>query len=281
MTIAARAALALALAAGCTAQTGAEWVRDGSSTPDIARAGGGWLKTSPGPGPAAPDVTAARFPGAPADPDDPPILIEEHGRPARGTPAPAEPGLYRNTYYDFPRELAGPRDATVFDATCAPISSVPRSFHDQVCVQGSGRLASGATISFARRDCPCADVCPRTGQRICFERLDPARFPHGRGAMGRPITPLRTVAVDSDVIPLGTPLFIPELVGLPLPDGTPHDGCFVAEDRGIKVVGRQVDIFTGDPADTARFNALYPSNRGVHVIPRDPRCTARRVAATP
>ena len=87
------------------------------------------------------------------------------------------------------------------------------------------------------------------------------------------------MAVDSDVIPLGTRIFIPELVGLPLPDGTPHDGCFVAEDRGIKVVGRQVDVFTGDPAVTARWNALFPSNRGVHVELGAARCAAARGGA--
>src|SRR6185312_10117183 len=74
--------------------------------------------------------------------------------------------VFRNTYYDFPREGAGEKDATIFDAACAPIAKVTRRFHDQVCVQGSGRLAMGQTVSFARRDCACADVCPRTGQRI-------------------------------------------------------------------------------------------------------------------
>ncbi len=64
-------------------------------------------------------------------------------------------------------------------------------------MQGSGRLGAGQTVSFAKRDCACAAVCPRTGQKICFERLDPARFPSGRGASGGPITPLRTVAVDT------------------------------------------------------------------------------------
>ena len=80
------------------------------------------------------------------------------------------------------------------------------------------------------------------------------------------------MAVDVAVIPLGTPLFIPEFVGLPRADGSPHDGCFIAEDRGIKVVGRHVDVFMGDPSMTARWNALVPSNRGVRVLPRDPRC---------
>ncbi|HVY47853.1 MAG TPA: 3D domain-containing protein [Minicystis sp.] len=184
--------------------------------------------------------------------------------------------LFRNTYYDFPKEGRGKRDATVFDASCHPIANVTKAFHDQVCVQGSGRLASGQTISFAKRGCECAATCPRTGQKICFEALDPAAFPAGRGATGKPITPLRTVAVDVSVIPLGSVVFIPELVGLPRPDGSAHDGCFVAEDKGIRVQGRQVDVFTGDPGLTARWNKLFPSNRGVHVRLNEPRCMSAK-----
>ncbi|WP_437604214.1 3D domain-containing protein [Sorangium sp. So ce590] len=296
-------ALLLALAAGCAAKGGADWVEDGSSDPRLARGGAGWLNARPpdsgdrdptagaasGPGgralggpDAAPDAAQADLggaAGAASAQDEPAILVREHGRPARAAPAPPvapglAPGLFRNTYYDFPSEGGGPKDAVLYDAACAPLASVPRAFHDQVCVQGSGRLASGDTVSFARRGCACADACPRTGQQICFERLDPRRFPYGRGATGRAITPLRTVAVDSSVIPLGTALYVPELVGLPLPDGGRHDGCFVAEDRGIKVVGRQIDVFTGDPAVTARLNALFPSNRGVRPVLDDARCRA-------
>jgi 3D (Asp-Asp-Asp) domain-containing protein len=181
--------------------------------------------------------------------------------------------LFRNTYYDFPREGSGDRDTTLFDASCAPIVKVPQKFHDQLCVQGSGKLTSGATVSFAKRDCACASVCPRTGQKICYERLDPARFPHGRGATGGPITPLLSVAVDVSVIPLGTPLFIPEMVGVPRADGSPHDGCFIAQDRGLRVVGKHIDIFTGDPSMTQAWNARVPSNLGVHVRIADPRCS--------
>ncbi|WP_437984482.1 3D domain-containing protein [Sorangium sp. So ce117] len=288
-------ALLLALPAGCATKGGADWVHDGSSEPQIARGGGGWLHEpspddgdrdrrasaavdgAPGEARGAAQADLGGAAGAAPAQGDPVILVREHGRPARAAPKAAPglaPGMFRNTYYDFPSEGGGPKDAVLYDAACAPLSSVPRAFHDQVCVQGSGRLASGDTVSFARRGCACADVCPRTGQQVCFERLDPRRFPYGRGATGRPITPLRTVAVDSSVIPLGTSLFVPELVGLPLPGGGRHDGCFVAEDRGIKVVGRQIDVFTGDPAVTARLNALFPSNRGVRPVLDDARCRA-------
>ncbi len=184
--------------------------------------------------------------------------------------------VFRNTYYDFPREGLGAKDATVFDASCAPPSrgsdAAGASMIRSACTGQPGTSPMGQTVSFARRDCACADVCPRTGQQICFERLDAARFPSGRGATRQPITPLRTVAVDTSVIPLGTPLYVPELAGLPRADGTPHDGCFIAEDRGLKVVGRHIDVFTGDPAMTTQWNGLVPSNRGVHVRIGDPRC---------
>lgn len=201
--------------------------------------------------------------------DDGPLARAEHeGRVL---------GLFRNTYYNFPeeRDYGGAR-VGLFDARCEPLGRVPLEFHDTLCVQGSGLLASGRTVSFARRGCPCARVCPRTGQKICFEALPAAKYPWGRGAAGLPIQPLVTVAVDSSVIPLGTRLFIPDYVGLPRggADGMPHDGCFIAQDRGIKVRGEHVDIFTGQQALTRLWNGLVPSNRGVTVILDSPRCSA-------
>jgi len=179
---------------------------------------------------------------------------------------------FRNTYYDFPKEGVGKKDAKVFDASCRAIADVTKEFHDQVCLQGSGRLASGTTISFAKRDCSCALECPKSKQKICFEALDPKLFPAGRGAMGQAVTPLRTIAVDDAVVPLGSLVYIPEFDGLPRPDGTKHDGCFIAEDRGSAVQGLHIDIFTGDPATTKSWNQLVPSNGGVHVEVNAPRC---------
>ena len=181
-------------------------------------------------------------------------------------------GTFRNTYYDFPRESDFSGETTsVLDASCQPIAKVPKAFHDAVCVQGSGSLARGGTISFAKRDCACADVCPRTGQKICFELLDARSFPFGRGAAGRAITPMRSVAADTTVLPMGTVIYVPELDGL---EGVATDGCFVVEDRGSKVKGEHVDFFTGDPSETKKLNARVPSNQGVTVIVDAPRCAS-------
>jgi 3D (Asp-Asp-Asp) domain-containing protein len=230
------------------------------------------LANLPGPTPGAEPLShrATRLDLDPAGWAPPPPAVP--AARADRAPLPPESATFANTYYDFPDDDGGVADTTVYTTRCEPIAQVSRSFHDRLCVQGSGRLASGATVSFAGRGCACAETCPRTGQRICYERLDPARFPHGRGTTGRPITPLRTVAVDPTVIPMGTSLFIPEYVGLPGPDGAPHDGCFVAEDRGLWIAGRRVDVFAGDAGTRRAWEAAVPSNRGVHVFSGAGRC---------
>ncbi|HEX2870825.1 MAG TPA: 3D domain-containing protein [Polyangiaceae bacterium] len=184
-------------------------------------------------------------------------------------------GTFKNTYYDFPSEGDFEGEALdLMNGSCKAIATVPRTFYESVCVQGSGTLKSGGTVSFAKRDCSCAALCPRTGQHICFDLLDKQRFPWGRGATGKGITPLLTVAVDSTIIPLGTPLYIPEYDGLPRDSsgGAKHDGCFLAEDRGLAVKGEHVDVFTGHRETTQLWNRLVPSNRGVTVVVDSPRC---------
>jgi 3D (Asp-Asp-Asp) domain-containing protein len=184
-------------------------------------------------------------------------------------------GKFRNTYYDFPSEAdhKGPPVA-LKSSECQTIKDVPKGFYQALCVQGSGTLAGGQTVSFAKRDCACAAVCEKTNQKICFDALDPKQFPYGRGATGGPITPLFTVAVDSAVIPLGTTIYIPELEGMPRDSESSglHDGCFIAQDRGLRVQGKHVDVFTGHPSMTRLWNKLVPSNDGVTVVLDSPKC---------
>ncbi len=184
-------------------------------------------------------------------------------------------GTFKNTYYDFPSESDFEGEAIdLMNASCRAIASVPRKFYESVCVQGSGTLKAGGTVSFAKRDCSCAAECPRTGQHICFDLLDKAQFPWGRGAIGKGITPLVTVAVDSTIIALGTSLYIPEYDGIARDaSGTAkHDGCFLAEDRGLAVKGEHVDVFTGHREITQLWNRLVPSNSGVTIVIDSPRC---------
>jgi 3D (Asp-Asp-Asp) domain-containing protein len=265
------------MAAFCFA--GGAVVTVGANRPDLTavECHGDMAPRTPAPGgvdqaPSAPvPAVLAAPPGAPV----PAVLAAPPAAPVKAVGraiAASDPALFSNTYYDFPVEQAGAADTPLYTARCELISVVPAPFHDGLCVQGSGRLISGETVSFGGRDCACAAVCPRTGQHICYEVLDTTRFPWGRGSTGRAITPLRTVAVDPTVIPMGEVLFIPELVGLPRADGAPHDGCFAAEDAGLKIKGRRIDVFTGDEATRRVWEAAFPSHTGVHVYPGSSRC---------
>jgi 3D (Asp-Asp-Asp) domain-containing protein len=84
------------------------------------------------------------------------------------------------------------------------------------------------------------------------------------------------VAVDSDVIALGQVLYLPAYQGLRAGRSKPHDGCFIAEDRGLRVRGRHIDIFTGSPRMTKLWNAAVPSNRGIDVMIGASRCAYLR-----
>lgn len=253
---------------GCAWGSGKEWVQ--SPLPEEGSGGGG---SSGGAGaPPGGGRTNARTIAAPRPQSD---------DDARATKVTGEViGLFRNTYYDFPSEKDFQGDKVpLMSASCAKIADVPRGFHDAVCVQGSGKLAGGQTVSFAKRDCSCALVCARTGQKICFESLDAGRFPFGRGAAGQAIRPLVTVAADTAVLPLGTVIYVKEFDGLVLPgDTAPHDGCFVVEDRGGAVKGDHIDIFTGSPEVTKVVNQRLPSNQGVTVVRGVARCERLRGA---
>lgn len=285
--------LVLLLPTAC-ATAGSTWMREPLAQPGVAAEDSdGALASLPEPVNRNPRQSLARDPRTSASHSDvaasdaenaaePRPLLSATGKPT--SPRRANPtsghkgrilGQFRNTYYDFPSEsgFAGGK-VLLHDAQCKPITETSRTFFEALCVQGSGLLASGNAISFNRRDCPCAELCPKTQQRICFDTLELSKFPWGRGATGQAITPLLTIAVDSTVIPLGTAVYIPEFDGLPRdPTGKgSHDGCFIAQDRGLKVQGKHVDIFTGQRSMTGLWNSLVPSNRGVTIVLDSPHC---------
>ncbi len=69
---------------------------------------------------------------------------------------------------------------------CQAIADVKQDFHDALCVQVSGSLEGGTVVSFAKRGCSCAQVCPRSGQQICFEALENSRPPWVAGLRENP-----------------------------------------------------------------------------------------------
>lgn len=80
-------------------------------------------------------------------------------------------------------------------------------------------------------------------------RFKVARGPFGDGVRNFILSPYRTVAVDPDVIPYGTVIYIESARGLPftLPDGSRriHDGYFFAGDTGGLIHGNHIDVYIG------------------------------------
>ena len=64
-------------------------------------------------------------------------------------------------------------------------------------------------------------------------------------ALGCKVVAMRTVAVDKNLIPKRSVLFIKETVGMKMPDGTAHDGYWYASDVGSAIKGKRIDLFTG------------------------------------
>lgn len=102
-------------------------------------------------------------------------------------------------------------------------------------MEGSGLMSDGRVINYTGK---CA-----YGYGTCFEQLDEHVHPFGRGAGQRPLVPFKSVAVDPHLVPIGEPLYIPELDGLVLPDGSIHDGCVRADDTGGGIKRRKMDFF--------------------------------------
>jgi 3D (Asp-Asp-Asp) domain-containing protein len=119
--------------------------------------------------------------------------------------------------------------------------------------------ANGKVVTFNYEDKgPTAE----TSCKAFFPNLNPAilagtervrwrqaKGPFGDGAGGFILSPYRTLAVDKNLIPLGTPIYIPEARGVTviLPNGgtAKHDGYFFGADVGGAIKGNHVDFFLG------------------------------------
>ncbi len=108
-------------------------------------------------------------------------------------------------------------------------------------MEGSGKLKDGRLLN-AAGGCQCGEPCFWVAGET---------HPWGAGVAERPLSPFRSVAVDSRQIKIGTTLYVAELDGLQMPPvgdmpSFVHDGCVVADDRGGNVRGKQIDFFAAE-----------------------------------
>ena len=127
---------------------------------------------------------------------------------------------------------------------------VSEGFARAIRMQGSGRLRNGWLVQYRGKCRYKRSFCLRV------KVLSRRKFPMGVGAAGIPLRPLRSLAVDTRRVRFGTKLYIPALGRLIRSSGKRHNGCFIAHDRGGKIKGRRLDLFTGS-------RRLYKKHLGV------------------
>ena len=126
-------------------------------------------------------------------------------------------------------------DTAIFTRQGFFIGRYPQAFVYELKLEGSGVLRDGRVLNY---DGEC-----NYGIGTCFRALEPSEHPLGAGAQGRRLDPFRSIAVDPKYIPLGSPVYVPELVGVTMPDGTLHDGCLRADDVGSAIKQHKLDFF--------------------------------------
>lgn len=191
-------------------------------------------------------------------------------------PAPAGvTGTYRqlwNTYYstEFEDNYSGPATSGLYQPNGALIANVPLSFARSLFVEGAGFLRDGRLVNFSS-PCSYGDYFQINAQihgRSCYRVIDRDRTPWGQGAGGRALVPLRTIAVDRFVIPIGSQVYIRQYDGLDIPliataagalGGFRHDGRFVAGDTGGAIHDNHIDVFSGSRSMARVLERLVPT----------------------
>ncbi len=126
-------------------------------------------------------------------------------------------------------------DTAIYTKQGYYIGSFPSAFIYELKLEGSGILRDGRILNY---DGDC-----NYGIGTCFKTLTLDQHPLGAGVQGRPLEPFRSIAVDPRFIPIGATIYVPELVGVLMPDGTRHDGCLRADDMGGAIKEHKIDFF--------------------------------------
>jgi 3D (Asp-Asp-Asp) domain-containing protein len=132
----------------------------------------------------------------------------------------------------------GSQSTTLRDVHGKLIARTSPKFRRDLVMEGTGWLKDGRTVMYETK------VQGENRFRITGSR-------YGLGGTGCPLVPYRTIAADSHFVKVGSTLYIPQLKGMKLPDGTIHDGIFLVNDHG-HFHGSHIDVFVGAGAKSSR-----------------------------
>lgn len=185
----------------------------------------------------------------------------------RSAIAESRPAILRNTYYYVTLESLYsqlPRDTAVLDMRGDLVAYVSAKFKKATDIEGTGRLVDGRIINYAGR----------VNGEIRYLVAN-SRWGYGVGKCE--LLPFKTVAVDPNVIPLGSLVFIKETKGMLLPNGHRHSGYWRADDIGGAIKKDRIDLFVGDgdqgaTLEKAGIHNLQPLTVSVVAPPKTDSC---------
>lgn len=219
-------------------------------------------------GPGAAPAALAEDVGSSKEPAEAREKLQEHGKIKEccGYPVGPHRGFKLSFYWlAWESEYANePYDTDIYTRDGFFLGRFPRTFVFELKLEGSGILRDGRVVNY---DGECG-----YGVGTCFRQVDPLEHPLGMGGQGRPLEPYRSVAIDPRYIPIGTPLYIPELVGIQMPDGSRHDGCVRADDTGGHIKLRKVDFFVESYANYKFIHDNLWNDAGITPLIEEPRC---------
>jgi 3D (Asp-Asp-Asp) domain-containing protein len=140
-----------------------------------------------------------------------------------------------------------PKTQDVLDESGNLINQVSVGYMATLRMEGTGKLLDGRVINFKSK-ITHPDGTTEIRYRVCGPSA-----PYGYGYQDIPLVPYRSVAVDPNIIPIGSTIFVPAAKGVVLPDGTIHDGLFQAVDVGDLIVALHIDFFTAFGDNSAIF----------------------------
>jgi hypothetical protein len=198
------------------------------------------------------------------------------------------------TFYNVAQESMHPgaKTETLYKTgSSTVIAKVSKNFRDALDLEGTGMLTDGRILN----------VGDQSAGYWKYVILPTGAF--GLGIHGHYLYPYRTAAVDFPYLCqklgrtdcgevaairkklVGTLLFFPKLVGMPLPNGAKHDGYICAHDIGGAIKNDRVDLFVGPMGGGSPFYAPCQrpnaySDFGIHtLVPSD--WKSWKPAATP
>lgn len=144
-------------------------------------------------------------------------------------------GKFKVTYYWVVEESDYPKSRTtpLYTVDGKLLGRFSSAFVKDFKTESAARLRDGRCISYLKRSDKVKVVDRFLG--------------HG----GFTLTELKSIAVDPEIIPLGSKLYIPQFEGVSVNDRQ-LNGVFYAHDIGSAVKGKHIDVFIGK-RDYMRF----------------------------